>query len=98
LQPKHDLESALVRTLAPGSYSAIVRGNQWKLGGHGAGVRARPGIESKLANVSSRDFVQPGDDKAMIAGFIIGNGGESPRVVMRALGPSLAVFGFAGIP
>jgi hypothetical protein len=33
----------------------------------------------------------------MIAGFIVGNGGEA-RVVVRALGPSLAAFGIAGIP
>jgi hypothetical protein len=34
----------------------------------------------------------------MIAGFIIGgNGGADSRVVVRALGPSLAAFGISGV-
>jgi hypothetical protein len=94
LQPKHDLESALVRTLTPGSYTAIVRG----VNGTGVGTvqvyDLAPTSKSDLANLSSRGFVQPGDDKAMIAGFIIGgNGTGNVRVVVRALGPSLTAFG-----
>jgi hypothetical protein len=94
LQPKHDLESALVRTLAPGSYTAIVRGTN----GTGVGTvqvyDLAQNAKSKLANLSSRGFVQPGDDKAMIAGFIIGGTGAAhPRVVVRSLGPSLGSFG-----
>lgn len=90
LQPTHDLESALVRTLAPGAYTANVRGTN----GTGVGTvqvyDLAQNAQSKLANISSRGFVQPGDDKAMIAGFIIGG---NARVVVRALGPSLSAFG-----
>jgi hypothetical protein len=97
LQPSHDLESALVRTLDPGTYTAIVRGTN----GTGIGTvqvyDLAPLSLSKLANISSRGDVQPGDENAMIAGFIIGNGDEA-RVIVRALGPSLAAFGIAGIP
>ncbi|HWN93747.1 MAG TPA: hypothetical protein VNT99_01830 [Methylomirabilota bacterium] len=98
LQPSHDLESALVQTLAPGAYTAIVRGTN----GTGIGTVQLYDLaqtsKSKLANISSRGSVQPGDDKAMIAGFIIGGeGGDDSRVVVRALGPSLAAFGIAGV-
>jgi hypothetical protein len=98
LKPGHDLESALVRTLAPGAYTAIVRGT-----GNGTGVGTvqiydlATSSNSKLANISSRGFVQAPDDKVMIAGFIIGGSGGAPcRVVVRALGPSLSAFGIAG--
>jgi hypothetical protein len=44
--------------------------------------------DSKLANISSRGFVQTGND-VMIAGFILGNGTAGERVAVRAIGPSL---------
>ncbi len=47
----------------------------------------------QLVNVASRGRVE-GGDRAMIAGFVV-NGG-SRRVVVRALGPSLAAAGVAG--
>jgi hypothetical protein len=98
LQPKNDLESALVRTLAPGAYTAVVRGTS---GGTGIGTvqvyDLSPSSKSKLANISSRGLVQAADSGVMIAGFIIGgNGGADSRVVVRALGPSLSAFGIAG--
>ena len=98
LKPSHDLESALVRTLAPGAYTAVVRGTN----GTGVGTvqiyDLAPTSKSKLANISSRGFVQAADDKIMIAGFIIGdNGGANAGVVVRALGPSLSAFGIAGV-
>lgn len=97
LQPTHDLESALVRTLEPGAYTAVIRGT------FGTGIATvqlydlAQSSDSKLANISSRGFIQPGDDQAMIAGFIIGGpDGAQTRVVARALGPSLSAFGIAG--
>ena len=99
LQPTHDLESALVQTLAPGSYSAIVRGTS---GGTGVGTvqvfDLSPDSKSRLANISSRGFVRETDDKVMIAGFFVGgNGGSDSRVVVRALGPSLSAFGIPDV-
>lgn len=46
-----------------------------------------------MANISTRSRVDPGD-KVMIGGFII-NGTASTPVMVRALGPSLAVAGVA---
>jgi len=44
-----------------------------------------------LGNLSTRGFVGTGDN-VLIGGVIIGNG-DSPIMVFRALGPSLASFG-----
>jgi hypothetical protein len=95
--PKEELESALVRTLVPGDYTAIVRGTN----GTGIGTvqvyDLAETTKSKLANISSRGRVEPGDSKALIAGFIMGgDGGGDSRVIVRALGPSLS--GVAGLP
>jgi hypothetical protein len=45
--------------------------------------------DSKLANISTRGFVQTGND-VMIAGFIFGNGTAAEKVIVRAIGPSLS--------
>jgi len=44
---------------------------------------------STLANISSRGFVDTGDN-AMIGGFIVGGGSAGTRVLVRGIGPSLA--------
>ena len=88
LAPSNDLESAIVRTLAPGRYTAALRG---KNGGTGIGlveVYDDDDSSAALANLSTRGFVGTGDD-VLIGGLIIGEG-DSPLIVVRALGPSLA--------
>jgi hypothetical protein len=91
LAPTNDLESAIIANLAPGSYTAVVRGAN---NGVGTGVvdafDLSAGSTARLANVATRGLIQPGD-KLMIGGFIVQNG--SVRVVVSALGPSLAAFG-----
>ena len=96
IPPTNDLESAIVQTLAPGFYTAIVAG---KDGGSGIGVIEAYDLDqaanSKLGNISSRGFVEPGDN-VMIGGLIAGgNGGADTRVLVRAIGPSLASAGIA---
>ncbi len=90
IPPGNDLESAIVTTLTPGSYTAILAG---KNGATGVGVievyDLAQGANSKLANISSRGFVDTGDN-IMIGGLIIGgSSGGGARVLVRALGPSL---------
>ena len=97
IPPSHELESAIVYTLAPGLYTAVLSG---KDGGTGIGVIEAYDLDqaanSKLANISSRGFVQAGDD-VMIGGLIAGgNGGADSRVLIRAIGPSLASAGISG--
>jgi len=51
---------------------------------------------SRLANISTRGFVGTGGD-VMIGGFIVGSGNGAGKVLIRAIGPSLANFGVAGV-
>ena len=92
IPPSHDFEAAIVRTLNPGPYTAIMRG---KSGTTGVGLVEVYDLDtaanSKLANISTRGVVQSGDN-VMIAGTILGGDtGSSRRVLIRALGPSLPV-------
>jgi hypothetical protein len=97
LAPTDDAESALIVTLLPGQYTAIVRGNNGTTGT--ALVEAYDGdlaADSQLANISTRGFVSTNDD-VMIGGFIIGeNSQANGRVVVRAIGPSLSGLGITG--
>jgi hypothetical protein len=97
LAPSNDLESAIVATLAPGGYTAILRG---KNATTGVGLVEMYDLDvasdSKLANISSRGFVETGDN-VMIAGFIFGNGTNSEKVIIRAIGPTLAASGVANV-
>ncbi len=94
IPPIDDLESAIVATLAPGTYTVILQG---KNNGTGIGLVEAydldPTAQSTLANTSTRGLVQTGDN-VLIGGFIVGNGG-SDTVVVRAIGPSLAAAGVA---
>jgi hypothetical protein len=92
IPPTNELESAIVRLLEPGAYTAVVRG---KNDGSGVGlVEAydldQAGAASQVANISTRGFVDLGDN-AMIGGFILGNGLRDSKVIVRAIGPSLPV-------
>jgi arylsulfate sulfotransferase len=96
LAPANPLESAQVRTLAPGAYTVIVTGKD-----------TTPGIalvelydlsplsNSKLRNTSTRGSVGIGDN-VLIGGFIVGDV-DSATVVVRAIGPSLAAYGVSGV-
>ncbi len=96
LAPASDLESALVMTLDPGSYTVIVKGKE---GATGVGLIEAydldPRAASQLVNISTRGFVEPGNN-VMIGGFILGGGATSAEVLVRALGPSLGQFGVTG--
>jgi len=91
LAPSDPLESAIIATLQPGSYTAIVQGVN---AGTGVGIvevyDLATSSESLLANISTRGFVQAGDN-AMIGGFIVVT--QPTRVIIRAIGPSLSQFG-----
>jgi T5SS/PEP-CTERM-associated repeat protein len=94
IPPTNDLESAIVATLTPGNYTAILAG---KNGGTGVGLvevyDLAQAANSKLANISSRGFVDI-NDNVMIGGLIVGGtGGGSAKVIVRAIGPSLNVNG-----
>ena len=86
--PANDQEAATIQTLAPGAYTATVRGQNNSTGmGLIELYDLSPAANSLVANVSTRGFVNTGDD-VLIGGFIVGPG-SSGKVVVRALGPSL---------
>jgi glucose/arabinose dehydrogenase len=95
LAPPNDLESAIVTTLSPGTYTAVVKGQGTSAG---VGVVEIYDVDrtsaSRLANVSGRASVQTGNN-VLISGFIVGNNIGAAKVVVRALGPSLAQAGVA---
>jgi len=92
IAPTNDFESAILQSLAPGHYTAVLSG---KNDGVGNGLVEVYDIASSssstLANLSTRGFVGDGDN-VMIGGVIVGSG-ENPIVVLRALGPTLTAVG-----
>ncbi len=92
LAPSDDREAAILATLAPGSYTAILRG-----AGKGTGLgivetyNLGPDLSSSLANISTCGLVNTGD-QVLIGGFIIDD--QNASVLLRGLGPSLT---FAGV-
>ncbi|MFZ9745564.1 MAG: hypothetical protein ACO3G4_02925, partial [Opitutaceae bacterium] len=87
-------DAAMVATLGPGSYSAIVRD-----------VANRSGIalvevydvsgRARLTNLSTRAQVGTGDG-VLISGLAVAPGGGSRRILARAAGPALTPLGVAG--
>lgn len=93
IAPTNDLESAVIVSLTPGSYTAVVRGAGNSVGtGVVDAFDLDAGSTARVANIATRGVVQPGD-KLMIAGFIVQNG--AVKVVVRGIGPSLLQFGIS---
>jgi hypothetical protein len=93
--PDDDLESAIVSTLTPGPYTAILRGVN---GGTGIGVVEVYDLDqpadSEMANISTRGFVESGDG-VMIGGFILGGSTQPSGILIRGIGPSLSSAGIS---
>ena len=90
--PGDPRESAIIADLPPGRYTAIVRGVNNTTGI--ALVEAydlSPSLHSILGNISTRSFVQTGND-VMIGGFIV-QGTQPKNVIIRAIGPELSQYG-----
>jgi len=96
LAPPNDLEAAILVTLAPGAYTALLQGKAMSTGIALAQVYdVAPNANAQPRNLSGRAFVGTGND-VLIGGTIIGgNAGNLLRVLVRALGPSLASAGVA---
>jgi sugar lactone lactonase YvrE len=88
IPPRDDRESALIATLQPGSYTAILSG---KDNTTGIGLVEVYDLDSKadsrLANISTRGRVLTLDE-VMIGGLILG-GSAPATVLVRAIGPTL---------
>src|SRR6478736_6326349 len=85
-------ESAIIANLNPGNYTAILRGVNDTTGVALVEVYdLSPGTTSLLGNISTRDFVETGQN-VMIGGFIV-QGAGAKRVIVRAIGPELTQYG-----
>ena len=93
-RPPNSLEPAILTSLPAGNYTAIVRGVNDTTGV--ALVEAYDldtSTNARLSNISTRGLVQTGGN-VMIGGFVV-QGSASKKVIIRALGPTLATFGIA---
>ncbi|PZR75656.1 MAG: hypothetical protein DLM73_04515 [Chthoniobacterales bacterium] len=91
IPPQYDVESAIVDTLDPGSYTVILRGLNDGVGLGLIEVYDLDTASAELANISTRAFCGM-DSDIVIAGFMLGGkGGGIDRVIVRGLGPSLGV-------
>jgi PKD repeat protein len=96
IAPSDDRESAIVKRLAPGNYTAVLHGAR---GSSGIGLVEVYDLDaesgpSELGNLSVRAQVLTKDD-VLIDGIIIGSG-SAKRVVLRAIGPELHFSGVSG--
>jgi hypothetical protein len=91
IPPTNDLESAILVMLAPGAYTAIVKGNNGTSGVGLVEVYDLGPAASKLADIGTRGPVGTGAN-VLIGGFILG-GDANSHIVIRGLGPSLTAFG-----
>ena len=93
LAPASDFESAIIATLPPGAYTAIVGGRN---GATGMGLvevyDLNPSGDAQLTNISTRGLVRTGND-VVIGGFILSGESGQASVLLRAIGPSLTAVG-----
>jgi hypothetical protein len=96
-QPTDDRESVIVATLSPGAYTVVLTGKSQTTGiGLVEVYDNGPAIDSVLANISTRGFIQVANS-VMIGGFTLGGNNNPPRIAVRGLGPSLSQFGLSNL-
>ncbi|HRE82027.1 MAG TPA: Ig-like domain-containing protein [Opitutaceae bacterium] len=95
----NSLDAAITTTLAPGAYTASVSGVSGSTGVALVEVydvdNIDPFTPQKVLNLSTRGEVGTGE-RVLIAGFVV-NGSAPKKLLIRAVGPSLASFGVAGV-
>jgi hypothetical protein len=87
IPPQDHLESAIVATVSPGNYTAVLRGVNETSGIAVVEAYELDSTATRLVNISTRGHVGL-DQNVMIGGFIV-QGGAHKKVIVRALGPSL---------
>lgn len=95
IAPTDGREAAIMATLAPGSYTAVLDG---KNGASGIALveiyDLDASTQSQLANLSTRGYAASRQDpSSLIGGMIIAGGSGSTDILVRGLGPSLGKFG-----
>jgi hypothetical protein len=92
IPPTSDYDAAIVKTLPPGAYTAVLAGKGRTTG---VGVVEVYDLDltadSKLANIATRGRVEQGDDVLIAGTIVLGNG--TTKVLFRAIGAGLPVPG-----
>lgn len=88
-------DSAILATLPPGGYTAVVQGVSSTSGVGLVEVYETDATTPRLVNISTRGWAGAGDN-VTIAGTIM-SGNMPTKVLARAVGPSLARFGVSGV-
>jgi hypothetical protein len=95
LAPSNNKEAALIAVLPPGEYTVILRGVGATTGIGLIEVYDLDGsLDPDLGNLSARADVETGDS-ILIGGLIVRSAFN--QVLLRALGPELAISGLAGV-
>ena len=93
LAPGHERDSAMVVTLTPGAYTVVLESSSLSPGTGLFELYDLAPLDSETKNLSTRGRVGTGSH-SMIAGFAIG-GDRPSKVIVRAIGPSLAASGIS---
>ncbi len=90
-------DAAILTTLAPGTYTAIVSSTTANAGVALVEVYdlSAPGVGQKLLNISTRASAGTAEN-TLIAGFVV-PAGTTKRVLIRGVGPGLSPFGVTGV-
>jgi hypothetical protein len=87
----------IMAALPPAAYTVVLTGSA-----HTTGVGLieiydqDTSVDSALANISTRGFVQTGND-VLIGGFMLGGDPAATHIAIRGLGPSLTQSGLAEV-
>jgi hypothetical protein len=96
-EPSDDSEAVIMATLPPAAYTVILKGvNETSGIGVVEAYDNNLAADSDLTNISTRGFVQAGNE-VMIGGFILGGNNLPTRIAVRALGPSLTSAGLSNV-
>jgi len=90
-------DAAILTTLAPGNYTAVVSSTTAAAGVALVEVYDLSGAAAgqKLLNIATRAFAGA-DENTLIAGFVV-PAGPAKRVLVRGVGPGLTPFGVSGV-
>jgi hypothetical protein len=97
IPPANDYESAIVKNLTPGAYTAVLAGKGATTGvGLVEVYDLDLAADAQLVNIATRGRVGQGDDVLICGTIALGNG--TTTVLFRALGPSTGVPGALNDP
>jgi hypothetical protein len=101
-QPNDPREAVIIAALSVGAdgysnYSVILKGSKGETGVGLVEAYDLTAGANQLANISTRGFIDTGDN-VMIAGFIIGGTEGGTKVLIRGIGPSLPLGGTLADP